>query len=272
MAATPYAALNIVLEELVAGVRAILGDNFVGAYLQGSFAVGDFDENSDCDFIIVIGQDLSDEQVRALNAMHERIYGLAYGWAQHLEGSYFPGTLLRDYRQRDEPLWYLDHGSRTLERSTHDNTVVVRWVLREHGLALAGPSPATLVDPMPVAALRQDILDRMRAFREWALADVSHIANRFYQAYAVLNYCRMLHDLHTGTVGSKRAGAAWVKATLDPAWAGLIDRAWAGRPNPALSVRQPADPQDVTRTREFMEYIFGMSREYAVDNHEPFQS
>ena len=69
----------------------------------------------------------------------------------------------------------------------------------------------------------------------------------------------MLHDLHTGSVGSKRAGAEWVKTTLDPAWAGLIDRAWAGRPNPALSVRQPADPVDVQRTREFMEYIFAVS-------------
>ena len=261
--ATPYPELNSVLDELLVSARAILGDNFVGAYLQGSFAVGDFDENSDCDFIIVIRDDLSDERVRALNAMHERIYGLTISWAQHLEGSYFPQALLKDYLKRDEPIWYLDHGSRTLERSTHDNTVVVRWVLREHGLALAGPSAATLIDPMPVAALRQDTLARMRAFREWALADASHIANRFYQAYAVLNYCRMLHDLHTGKVGSKRAGAAWVKATLDPAWAGLIDRAWAGRPNPALSVRQPADPQDVERTREFLEYIFEVSRVYA---------
>ena len=127
MAATPYAELNGVLAELVAGVRAILGDNFLGAYLQGSFAVGDFDADSDCDFISVIGDELSDEQVRALNAMHERIYGIDCTWAQHLEGSYFPGALLRDYRQRDEPLWYLDHGSRTLERSTHDNTVVP-WI------------------------------------------------------------------------------------------------------------------------------------------------
>lgn len=39
------------------------------------------------------------------------------------------------------------------------------------------------------------------------------------------------------------------------AWAGLIDRAWDGRPNPALSVRQPADPEDLTLTLEFIQYI-----------------
>jgi hypothetical protein len=64
----------------------------------------------------------------------------------------------------------------------------------------------------------------------------------------------MLHDLHTGFPGSKRAGADWAKASLDPAWADLIDRAWTGRPNPALSVRQPADPSEFERTLEFVRY------------------
>jgi predicted nucleotidyltransferase len=38
-----------VLGELVSGARAVLGSNFAGAYLQGSFAVGDADEQSDVD-------------------------------------------------------------------------------------------------------------------------------------------------------------------------------------------------------------------------------
>ena len=51
---TPYPELNTVLRELVDRLQAALGDNFVGAYLQGSFAVGDFDQDSDCDFIVVV--------------------------------------------------------------------------------------------------------------------------------------------------------------------------------------------------------------------------
>lgn len=38
---TPFAGLNAVLDKLVTSVQAILGDNFLGAYLQGSFALGD---------------------------------------------------------------------------------------------------------------------------------------------------------------------------------------------------------------------------------------
>ena len=78
--------------------------------------------------------------------------------------------------------------------------------------------------------------------------------NRFYQGFIVLSYCRMLHDLHRGMPGSKRAGAEWAKANLDPPWQGLIDRAWNGRPNPALSVRQQADPEDFKATLEFIHY------------------
>jgi hypothetical protein len=70
--ATPYPELNAVLQELVASIEGILGETFVAACLQGSFAVGDFDADSDVDFVIAIEQELSSEQVRALQIMHDR--------------------------------------------------------------------------------------------------------------------------------------------------------------------------------------------------------
>jgi hypothetical protein len=265
MVPTPYPELNAVLQELVESVQAALGNSFVAACLQGSFAVGDFDRHSDVDFIVAIEAALSDAQAHALQAMHERIYHLDCAWAQHLEGSYFPKSVLKDYSQRGKQLWYLDHGSRALVRSDHCNTVVVRWVVREHGVTLAGPSPATLVDPIPVEALRQEIMQTISGWGQEILAESEHFNNRFYQTFIVLNYCRMLHDLHTGFPGSKRAGAEWAKATLDPSWARLIARAWDGRPNPALSVRQPADPADFRSTLEFVKYAIRASMKYAVE-------
>lgn len=242
-----------------------MSNNFVAACLQGSFAVGDFDRHSDVDFVVAIEAELSDDQIQTLQTLHERIYRLDCGWAQHLEGSYFPKEILKDPSQRGKELWYLDHGSRSLVRSEHCNTVVVRWVLREHGVALAGPNPATLVDPIPVETLRQEIMETLRGWGHQILAEPEPFDNRFYQTFIVLSYCRMLHDLHTGGTGSKRAGAEWAKATLDPSWAGLIDRAWDGRPNPALSVRQPADPQDFKRTLEFVQYIIEASTQVAAN-------
>ena len=249
---TPYSELNAVLRYLVGEVRKALTDTFVGAYLQGSFAVGDFDEHSDADFVIAVGDELSGVHIASLQSLHGLVYDLPSEWAKHLEGSYFPVATLRSGDRSGTPLWYLDHGSRALVRSTHCNTLLVRCVLREQGITLAGPSPATLIDPVPVEALRRETRQTMQQWGREVLDHPDQYRNRFYQGYLVLNYARMLHDLTEGRPGSKRAGAAWAKATLDPAWRDLIDRAWATRPNPAASVRQPPDAPDFERTLEFV--------------------
>jgi len=43
---TAYAELNEVLHELVESLKGILTSTFVGAYLQGSFAIGDYDQHT----------------------------------------------------------------------------------------------------------------------------------------------------------------------------------------------------------------------------------
>lgn len=254
-----YAELRSVLEELVTSVRAALPENFVGMYLQGSFAVGDFDQHSDVDFIVVVRDGLSDDEVAALQVLHDRIFGLPSAWAQHLEGSYFPAAILRSPQWCGTPLWFLDHGSRSLVRSDHCNTLVVRCVLRDHGITLAGPAPHTLIDPIPIDALRREMHETIHAWGREILEDPDVFRNRFYQGFIVLNYARMLHDLVAGRPGSKRAGAEWAKANLDAEWSGLIDRAWNGRPNPAVSVREPADDADYERTLEFVKLIMSRS-------------
>ncbi len=255
VAPTPYPDLNIVLKQLVESVKEVLGDNLVGAYLQGSFAVGDFDVHSDCDFIIVTGRELSAAELESLQQVHEHVYSLDSPWAKHLEGSYFPAHVLKSGSGTGTDLWYLNHGSRSLERSDHCNTLVVRSVVRERGITLQGPPPQTLVDQVPVDALREEILTTMRDWGSEILKNPEHFNNRFYQTFIVLSYCRMLHDLITGYIGSKRAGAGWAKRNLDPSWSNLIDRSWDGRPDPAVSSRQLADPADFRSTLVFVQYV-----------------
>lgn len=252
---TPYPDLNDVLQELVASQRRVLGDTFVGMCLQGSFAVGGFDQHSDVDWIVAIQEELSAAQVDSLQALHPRIYDLDSEWARHLEGSYFPVDILRDYGRSGEELWYLDHGARSLVRSDHCNTVVVRWTVREYGVALAGPEPATLTDPIPAQVLRRDIYETLNHWGRIILDEPEQYRNRFYQGYIVLNYARMLHDLVSGDTGSKRAGAEWAKSALDPKWIDLIDSAWETRPDPARQVRTRPDPEAYQRTLGFVAYV-----------------
>jgi len=265
-APTPFPELNDVLRLMAASMQEILGENFTGVYLQGSFAVGDFDVHSDVDWIVVLEEALSASETAALQAMHGRIFGLDSPWAQHLEGSYFPKDVLRHADRRGTDLWYLDHGASSLIESNHCNTVLVRWVVREYGVTLAGPPPKTLVDPIAVETLRAEIREGIAYWGRDVLDHPEHYNNRFYQAYIVLNWCRMLHDLHRGYPGSKRAGAEWAKANLDPSWADLIDRAWDGRPDPAYSVRQPADAADFARSLEFVAYVMAESARFVPED------
>jgi predicted nucleotidyltransferase len=256
---TEYPQLNQVLEYFVVNLKETLNEKLVGAYLQGSYAAGDYDPHSDVDFVVVVEEELSADQVDHLQAMHRRIFKFDSPWAQSLDGSYIPRHILRRQDMPDEELWYLDNGHSSMVMSTHCNTLVVRWVLREHGVTLAGPAPETLLDPDDVEMLRKEIFEVITRWGEEILQNPERYNNRFYQSFIVLSFCRMLYSLHTGRVESKPAGAAFAKANLDPRWNGLIDRTWTGRHNPSRSVRQPANPVDFEATLDFIRFVAGGS-------------
>lgn len=258
---TPYPQLNGVLDELARRTSDTLGHALVGIYLQGSFALGDFDEHSDVDFITVVWEELGRRQAEALSSMHDALFDYPSAWAKHLEGSYVPAALLADPDRYGEPLWYLDHGSRVLVESDHCNTPVVRWIVRERGVCLIGPEPATLLPPVEADTLRRHMAGTIVGWGREILVDPEPYRNRFYQAFIVLNYCRMLRDLTVGRPGSKREGAEWAKAELDPAWSLLIDRSWGGRPDPARSVRERPDAADFDATLRFVAEVVRLTEE-----------
>jgi hypothetical protein len=264
---TPVPELNAVLEALVAGVRPILGENFVGAYLQGSLAVGDWEIGSDIDFLFVTHADVPEELVPALQAVHVRVYDQGPDYGRHLEGSYFPTGWLRRLDMTGRPLLYIDNGSRVMERSPHDNTLVVRWVLREHGVTLAGPAPSALLEePVPPDALRREALGMLRGWAAELQADPKQMNTGWYQPFAVLSFCRMLRTVATGQVHSKPAAAAWAQATLDPCWKDLIERAWAQHAGQFTRVYERADPVDYERTHAFVRYVLAESDRISPDS------
>lgn len=253
--ATPYADLNGVLDELVRRVKQAAGDNFVGAYLQGSFAVGDFDEASDVDFVVALKRDLTEAEMPAFQALHAAIFDLPVPWAQHLEGSYFPLEVLRQAGDGPPvPLAYLDNGAQALERHAHCNTQVVRWSLREKGVTLAGPPPAELVDPVEPEALKAEVRALIRSeFPAW-LGKPARMDRNWLQAFWVTLCCRMLQTLETGAVGSKKAATAWAVAHLEHRWRGLVERAWRMGREPTARKLEPADRAEVAQTLAFMRH------------------
>jgi Domain of unknown function (DUF4111)/Nucleotidyltransferase domain len=249
---TPFPELNDVLKRLTEGLQSALGPELVALYLQGSFALGDADEGSDVDFLAVVHSPLTELQREAVQALHRGLFELPSPWAQHLEGSYFPAIVLRGPDPRHTPIAYLDNGSRTLEDSDHDNTLVVRWVTREHGIALFGPPARALIDVVTSAALKDEIFATLHRWGAALLADPGGLDNGWRQPHVVMGIVRMLHSLTTGAVHSKQAGVAWGLATLDARWSALLQRAWEKHPRQFLRYYEPADPADLQLTLNFV--------------------
>ena len=266
---TSNSELNTVLHEFVKSVQEILKDNFVSAYLQGSFAIGDWDNDSDVDFTIVIENDISDMDLQALQIMHARIFNLKSGWAKHLEGSYFPKNVLKNGNSAKKELWYLDNTFDKLVLSDHDNTLIVRWVVREYGITLAGIPPKDLIDPVSADDLRKEILSTMQKWGNEIISGQWKMDDRWAQPFAVVMYCRMLHSLNTGRIASKLSGVQWARNALGSRWSGLIQKAWDERPNPSLKVCQPAEMSEVTDTIEFIRFAIELGQSYEFVSSQP---
>jgi hypothetical protein len=134
----------------------------------------------------------------------------------------------------------------------------VRWVLREHGVVLAGPEPRELVDPITADELRAEMRWALGLWRAWFEATAA--IDRRALAVAVLSHARILHTLAIGEVTSKRAAGEWALHALDPEWAPLIGWALDDRPDPWAKVREPADPVLLEHTRRFADHAASQSR------------
>lgn len=281
-APTPYAGVNAALAELVERVAARLGDNLVGAYLQGSFALGDFTPNSDVDVLLVIKRDVAERDIEPFQVLHRALFEtLPAPWGQRIELSYAPIELLRrwsstprdppqapraaDWRDpstgappKAYPFWYLNNGANELVRSEHDNSRVVRWVTREKGVVLVGPDPRTLIDPVAPDALLAEVRDTL-AFVAKRYPTPEAIDAAWLQAFFVTFCCRALHTLATGEITSKKAATAWAIDHLESRWRPLVETAWTQWRDARASLGGPADPRAARQTLALIRHTVGVA-------------
>ena len=244
---TPYPDLNALLRVLLSDVRAILRHQFVGMYLSGSLAGGDFDvERSDIDWLIVTADELPAETIVALEAMHARITAGGLRWAARLEGSYVPQRALWRYDPSRATHPSLAVGGKFGMDGQGSDGIIQRHILREQGVVVAGPALQTLIEPVSPGDLQQA---QRATLDEWwrpQLADPFRLRSREYQAYAVLTMCRALYMLQHARVVSKPVAARWAQRVLGQPWAALIER--------ALLWRHDDRVDDVSETLKLIQY------------------
>lgn len=249
---TLHPTVNALLHTLLERVQAILGQRFVGMYLDGSLTSGAFDGASDVDFVVVSDDVLPNELFLSLQTMHDQVATLDSPWAIQLEGSYVPLRALRRNDLADAQYPNIERGQgERLKLVQHDAWWVVhRYIVRERGITLAGPPPQALIDPVSPDDLRRSMLSMLPEWTGRIVRDPALITHRGYQSYMVLSLCRALYTLQHGAVVSKPAAARWAQESLGERWAPLIERALAGRHEP----ESPASAADVSETIAFIHH------------------
>ena len=250
---TQFHELNRLLQSLIERAIRILEGNFLGAYLVGSFALGDADIHSDCDFLVIIRDPLTSGQEARLRGLHREIFSRPGYWSQHLEGSYAPENELRTLSALGRKWLFLDNAHEEMEWSTHCNSLEHRWILRERGIILAGPDPKELIDTVDPDAMRGKMRELVQTFLPDLEAWIRLDRIAWAQRYAVTTLCRMLYSIETGEIASKSASLVWAKDHLDSQWSTLIQQALDGR-RLGWNPEDVPSKESVRQTLAFSEY------------------
>jgi hypothetical protein len=256
---TPFVELNTMVLDVVDRARVALGGDLIGAYLVGSFALGDADEHSDCDLLIVVADRPDAARERALRALHAEIPDWASDWSDRIECGYAPAAdLAMAAPAGTDPAWlYVRRGYREMEWTPSWNKPVIRRVLREHGAVVAGPPPRGLVAPVPDhavrAQMRRDLPALLEEVADWGWP----FRLAWAQRYLVATYCRMLFSLATDEVASKPAALRWARRHLHPRWAPLLTQVLDDRER-GLDLADPSRPGSVKASLRFSAYALAL--------------
>jgi hypothetical protein len=216
MVGTTQAAGDLVdgcARAAVGGLRRLLGEELVGAWMIGSGALGGaVAESSDLDLVAVCVDTPSVDLIqRLVAALTEE----AMTWpVRGLEFVLYPRDAVASASRSPQFALNLNVGPRMpLHLSTDAAAEPAHWfvidlaILREHGLALHGPPAHELVAPIP----RRWLLDALGDGLAW------HAANEPALHQSVLNAGRAWRFTVEGVWSSKDAAAGWVLArTEDP--------------------------------------------------------
>jgi predicted nucleotidyltransferase len=211
------------LDDLVALVRAVLGDNLLGAYLFGSAALGGLRPRSDLDVLAVAKRPTSRAEKRRLV---ERLLALS-GSPRPLELTIVAQAEVRPWRyppRRD--FQYGDWWRGAFERGDLEPwpapedpdlaSLVTMALLADR--PLFGPPPADVLDPVP----RHDYVAAMLACVEGVVLELDSDTRN-----VLLTLARVWSSLGAGGVRSKDAAADWALERLPPEHRAVLSRARA---------------------------------------------
>jgi hypothetical protein len=203
------AEIEILVQELAAGLERILGENLYGLYLYGAAVFPDGSPLVDIDFHVILREPPGGNIISALGGLYDSLARDYPPLGTGLDGYYI---LLKDARRPAPPRHQL--AANVFDKS---------WALHRAHLragrciVLCGPDPQDLFP----ATSWSELKDALQGELDYVEAHLDA-----YPAYCVLNLCRLIYSFAThDVVISKHASAEWAIEVL-PAWRRLIEAAW----------------------------------------------
>ena len=240
---TPYPDVDELLGSLLCQIRQVLGEKLVGLYLHGSLVTGDFREGvSDIDLLAATSADIDDRELLRLQQLHNDLVARNSEWDDRIDVAYLSVVGLKTFRSGASKMALICPGEPFHAREAGKDWLVNWWLVRERGVTLYGPSPATLIDPISREEFVQAVREHAQLWREW----VHQMRHRTGQAYTILTMCRALYASENGEQVSKKLAAAWARKQL-PEWASLIQA--------ALEWRDAREDEEVDHEATFPETV-----------------
>jgi predicted nucleotidyltransferase len=222
---TPYPNINELLHGLLQDIRKALGDKLVGLYLYGSLVTGDFDMDvSDIDLMAVTSSGINEDEFDRLDRLHQDFVNQHEEWDNHLEIAYVSVDALRTYKWRTSNIAVISPGEPFHLKEAGKDWLINWYVVRERGVALFGPSPEIIIEPIAKEEFIRAVAHQAREWRDW----IERARTLPGLAYGILTMCRALYAYKYGEQASKKQAALWAQKEL-PEWASLIGNALAWR-------------------------------------------
>lgn len=221
---TPYGEINEFLGQLLINQQAFLGNNFIGLYLGGSLALGDFNlSTSDIDFLTITSEPLQNDTISDLARLHRQLYAKPSKWGKKLDGSYVPQKILRHWSAGHPPCPFVEGDQ--FDVTNQGSAVIQRHIIREYGVTILFPDPHGLIEPVSYDEMRNALFEMGETWWRPEMSNPSWIAQIRNQPFAILTMCRSLYILEHDDVASKVVAGRWAQTAFGQQWVEPIE--WA---------------------------------------------
>ncbi|MFN8493092.1 MAG: DUF4111 domain-containing protein [Caldilineaceae bacterium] len=249
------ALLHPLLAEYLTLIDQRLPGFLTAFYIGGSIALDGFNERlSDIDFIAVIANRATESEIEQLRAIHATIVQHYSRWP--LSGSYLQAEDLGCFEDEVQPHPFYQDG--VLQPHGHfELNSVTWWTLKNRGIALRGPEPATLPFTVDWALLIAQMHENLNTY--W-LRWTKHpkrllmLWSDWGIEWSVLGVLRQFHTFRENTIITKSQAGEYALTCTPARWHRVIQE--------ALNIRAGVSPS-LYRSRlrraldavQFLKYI-----------------